>query len=304
MRAERKAEEEFFVQKFMDYFRAEIDENASEISSVTDNPDLAICSQGKVIGVEFSQFPSKYIIENFHKKLPPPKYTKDKIEGELIIYPFEPHRWVHEVLENKHKKVEVYKKRIKADEIWLVMHCHSIKDDWPMSKVSKEGSREAETLLMKFGTRKYQSHFDRLFYIYADGTVVSLKGEGELIPAAVSLPDGDGYPAVTTHRFSFSVDVPLPRLGAREYQFGDIQFDETIIAPLDDWMAGRDPKVARPKFSSIARVDSDRMEWKVFRDGNLILNRVIETSGHRGKTKYAHFLLEWSIQKTTFSTNE
>ena len=26
MRAERKAEEEFFVQKFMDYFRAEIDE--------------------------------------------------------------------------------------------------------------------------------------------------------------------------------------------------------------------------------------------------------------------------------------
>jgi hypothetical protein len=56
MRTKRKSEEEFFVQKFMAYFRTEIDENVSEIPEVTDKPDLAVSSYGRVIGVEFSQF--------------------------------------------------------------------------------------------------------------------------------------------------------------------------------------------------------------------------------------------------------
>lgn len=303
MRTKRKAEEEFFIQKFMNYFRTEIDENATEISEVTDKPDLAISSQGRVIGVEFSQFPSRYIIKNFHKKRPPPIYTKNKIEGHLSVYPFEPHRWVHEVLEKKHTKVEAHKKRIDSDEMWVVMHCHSVKHEWPMSNCSSEGSRGAEAILMLFGTKQYRSNFERIFYIYADGTVVSLKGETELIPSAVSVPDGNGYPAVTAHQFSFSFDVPLPGLGIREYQFDEIQFAETIVAPIDDWMANRDPQIERPKFKANARVDSEKMEWRIFRDGELVLDNVFETSGQIGKTMYMHLLFEWGIEKTTFTYN-
>lgn len=303
MRTKRKAEEDFFIQKFMDYFRTEIDENAAEIPEVTDKPDLAISSQGRVIGVELSQFPSSYIIENFHKKRPPPTYTNNEIEGHLSVYPFEPHRWVHQVLQKKCKKVGAHKKRINSDEMWLVMHCHSIKDDWPMSDALKEGSREAEALLMRFGTKQYRSNFERLFYIYADGTVVSLTGGSELIPSAVTLPDGVGYPAVTAHQFSFSFDVPLPGLGDREYQFEEIQFAETIVAPMDDWMAERGPEIERPKFTASARVDSDRMEWKIFRDGVPIVDKVVETSDKIGKTMYMHLLFNWSIKKTTFTHN-
>lgn len=303
MRIKRKTEEDYFIQKFMEYFRAEIDVNATEIPEVTDKPDLAISSQGRIIGVELSQFPSSYIIENFHKKRPPPTYTNNEIEGHLSVYPFEPHRWVHEVLQKKSKKVGAHKKRINSDEMWLVMHCHSIKDDWPMSEALKNGNREAEALLMRFGTKQYRSNFERIFYIYTDGTVVSLTGGSELIPLAVTLPDGVGYPAVTAHQFSFSFDVPLPGLGDREYQFEEIQFAETIAAPMDDWMADRGPEIERPKFTASARVASDKMEWKIFRDGFLIADKVLETRDKIGKTIYMHFLFQWSIKKTTFTYN-
>ena len=70
-------------------------------------------------------------------KRPAPTYTKNKIEGHLTVYPFEPHRWVHEVLDKKRDKVDLHKKHINASEMWLVMHSHSIKSDWPMSDSSK-----------------------------------------------------------------------------------------------------------------------------------------------------------------------
>ena len=299
----KKSGRRFFHSEVHGIFSTEIDANATEIAEVTDKPDLAISSQGRVIGVELSQFPGSYIIENFHKKRPPPTYTNNEIEGHLSVYPFEPHRWVHQVLQKKSKKVGAHKKRINSDEMWLVMHCHSIKDDWPMSGALKKGNREAEAFLMRFGTKQYRSNFERLFYIYADGTVVSLTGGSELIPSAVTLPDGVGYPAVTAHQFSFSFDVPLPGLGDREYQFEEIQFAETIVAPMDDWMADRGPEIERPKFTASARVTSDRMEWKIFRDSFLIADEVLETSNKIGKTMYMHFLLLWSIKKTIFTYN-
>jgi hypothetical protein len=303
MRKKRKAEEDFFVKKFMDYFRTAIDRNASELPEVTDKPDLAISSLGRLIGVEFSQLPSSYIISNFHKKMPTPTYIKDEIVGHLNIYPFEPHRWVHEVLHQKWAKAQNYKKRIKADEIWLVMHCHSTTKEWPMSARSKEGSRAAEALLMRFGTKQYQYSFARIFYIYADGAVVMLSGGSGIVPSSVSIPDGVGYPAVTTHQFSFQFDVPLPYLGVRSYQFDKIQFSEKIIRPFDEFMANRSPQIERPEFTARAVVDSNNAQWKVLRNGVSVLDEIFTTRDWIGKSMSLHILLEWSIQKTTFTYN-
>ena len=84
---------------------------------------------------------------------------------------------------------------------------------------------------MRFGTKQYGSSFDRLFYIYSDGAVVDLT-DG-LIPSTVSLPVGAaGYPAVTSHQFSFSFDVPLPQLGFREYHLGQFNSLERLWLPL------------------------------------------------------------------------
>jgi len=215
-RAKRKAEEDFFIQKFMDHFRVEFDEEASEIPGITDKPDLAIACKDGVIGVELSQFPSDYIIQMFHKRreLPPNPY--EEILGNLSVFPFEPHHWVHEAVQKKNKTVSEHRKRIQANEMWLVLHCHSIRDDWPMSKAVEKGSREAEALLMRFGISQSPSDFERIFYVYADGTVVALKGGSASIPLTVSLPDGVGYPAVTLHQFALSFDLPLPGKGEWE----------------------------------------------------------------------------------------
>lgn len=301
MRAKRKPDEDFFIDKFMAYLHAEIDESATQIPEVTDKPDLAIRSQGKVIGVELSQIPSSYIIENFHKKRPPPIYTKDEIQGHLSIYPFEPHRWVHEVLEKKNRKIEPNMHRIGASAMWLVMHSHSSKNDWPMSKTSEKGSRQAEALLMRFGVRNLGSKFERIFYIYSDGTVVPLTGGSEVVPSKISLPEGAGYPAVTHHQFSFSFDVPLSGMDERIYRFEKITFTEMSIEPMDEWMSGRNPEIERPDFSVRALVTSEKVNFEVFRNCILVAENTVDTTGMIGKTMYLHMLFEWSIQKTTFT---
>jgi hypothetical protein len=303
MRTQRKTEESFFVHRFMEYCRAEIDNDASEILEITDSPDLAISSLGRVIGVEFSQFPSSYIIESFHKKRPEPTYTKNEIEGNLTIYPFEPHRWVHEVLDKKCGRVGTHKKRINADEMWLVMHCHSTTSEWPMSDMSEKANREFEALLMRFGTKQYRSSFERIFYIYADGTVVTLSGDSIIVPSAVMLVNGLGYPAVTTHQFSFSFDVPLPGLGVRNYQFQTLQFSETIIAPIDDSMANRSPEIERPKFTAEAQVDSDKVDLILYRNGVLAGRLALPISNQIGKTMYMHSLVQWGIEETDYMFN-
>lgn len=300
MRQIRKREESFFANHFLRYFVDRIDSKATQIDEVVDRPDMAILSDGKVIGVELSQLPSDYIIRYFHQKMPLPQYENGRIKGQLIVYPYEPHRWVEEVIQKKSEKSVSHKARIKADEMWLVMHPHSISRVWPMSQGEQRGSREAEALLMRFGAKRHSPGFQRVFFVYADGEVVELTC-GPKTPTAVTLPVGAKYPAVTTHQFSFSCDVPLPGLGTRRYQFNDITFDEAHISPRDDWMAERQPDIGRPTFNATASVNAEKMEWEIFRNGDSVLRQSHSTREKMGQTLYVHLLLEWSIQKATFT---
>lgn len=301
MRPKRTNLEEAFIKKFMTFFLLEIDKNASVDTEITDKPDLLVQSNDKRVGIEFTQIPSEYIIQNFHTKMPNPTYQKDSIVGDLCIFPFEPHRWVNEALRRKIRAVEVNKQRSVADEMWLVLHAHSEKHEWPMSKGSQQGNRDAELLLMRFGTHKLGHVFDKIFYTYADGSVVALCGSGENVASKISLAQGSGYPAVTTHRFSFSFQVPLPCMGHREYFFNDIKFNEVIVAPKDEWMVTRKPEIKRPQFQIVASVNAKEMTWTVLREGAMPATDRVDTSEFVGKTMYIYTLLEWGIEPTHFS---
>jgi hypothetical protein len=298
MRSTRKIEESHFAKVFLSWFQKNHDPDAHEMPGITDCPDMAMETRGRILAVEFSQIPSSYIIQEFHRQMPAPLYAKDKITGNLVVYPFEPHRWVHEVIKNKEVKADAYKLAVRADEIWLVMHCHSMRDDWPMSGPSRLATRDIEALLMRFGLKATRGKFERVFYVYADGTVIDLT-EG-VIPSAIGLPKGYGYPAVTAHKFSFGFAVPLPGLGVHECVFDTIAFNKTVIVPKDDWMANTFPEIKEPVFTSRASVSSEIAEWEISRDGNVISRQRMEVSEHIGQTRYLHFLLEWSIEKTTF----
>jgi len=300
MRKVRKEIEEYFCQRLLGYFHRKIDANAEEIPGIIDRPDLAIQSAGRKIAIELSQIPSSYIIRHFHKQVPPATYRRNEIVGSLTAYPFEPHRWVYEVIQRKAKTAKICKHRGKADEVWLAIHAQSATREWPMSKTENSGRRKFESELMRFGTKGQFFGFDRIIYIYADGTVVGLTGNKEIIPKRFEIEGDDGYPAVTHHSFCFAFDVPLPGLGQRIFEFDNVRFDEKIIAPRDDWMMARGPKIARPKLFIRATVDSEIMKFEMFLDGKKNLVERATTDQSVGKTmKYAS-VMEMGIQQVKY----
>lgn len=151
VRKTRTQLEEHFTSHLTAFLRKEFGDDVVLDSDQYDNPDALYLIDDKRVAIEFSQFPSSYIVHSFNVPLSHPKPDKH-FHAERIIYPFEPHRWVQEVLEKKNEKIEQYKASLKADEYWLVMHAHTLHHDvWPMSKPSEKESKVLESHLMRFG---------------------------------------------------------------------------------------------------------------------------------------------------------
>ncbi len=254
-----------------------------------------------MVGVELSQFPSSYIMQELHKTRADMAHTEESIRGHVAVFPFEPHRWAYEVISKKEKKVQTYRDNLDADEVWLVMHGSSSTTDWPMSGSEKRSSRKAEELLLRFGSAAHANSFDRIYFIYCDGEVISLKSGAATAPSRISLPIDAGYPAVTVHHFFLSIDMPEVGQSARKYDFENIVFDETVVTPADDWMAERLPDIDRPHFRATALVTPTSIKLTVFRDLQPIKMETIEIPDQEGKRVNCQFVLTWSIRKTTFS---
>lgn len=266
-------------------------------TTVIDRPDFVCEVAGRRIAAEFSQIPSHYIIKHFYKRLPSPTYRENDIDGRLGIYPFEPHRWVHDALLAKSGKTNTYRKRSRADELWLVLHAPTSKNDWPMSKVDNPSGRKFEMELLRFGTKGRSYGFDRVIYVYADGSIVGVAGNGEAIPKKIELADNLGYPAVTWHSFGFNCRVPLPGLGLRIHEFKNIRFRESIIVPRDDWMNGREPYINRPEFFVRAMVGYERTTVELFTDDKMTRIENIK-SGDGNKPSFNFFsVLEQGIRQ-------
>lgn len=299
MRPEHTNAEAHFVTKFLEFVRSKIDANAHEIDGISDKPDLGISSAGRIIGVELSQLPSSYIMRVINRQLPPARVSPGGLRGDLAIYPFEPHRWVHEVVRSKSAKASGYRAAIHADEIWLLLHNHSTIDAWPMSGPTRRQSRVAEDLLMRFGLRGQKHNFDRIFFIYSDGETVELT-DGRAIPRSVSLAHGGGYPAVTTWRFSFGLKVPLPGLGTRVYDFPEIEFAKHLVAPKDDWMAARPAHYEHLNPTVSASVSGQEATVTILINDHPYTHSW-STSEWAGQTLYEHVLLQFGIPKSTFN---
>ena len=297
MSRQRKAEEEFFAASFLQWIQQHEDPQAQQIEDIVDDPDMAIISRGKKVAVELSQVPSRYIIEQLHRRRPGPAYVENNVTGHMTIYPFEPHRWVHEVVKKKEVRAGRYRKRVGASEVWLLLHSRSRTVNWPMSNPSSLRTREVEALLMRFGLKTNYS-FDRVFYIYSDGSCVDLTARP--MPISVSPMVDIGYPAFTSYMFSVGFQVPLNGFGSKIYNFGEVAFTETtIISPQDDWMRCRLPNVEYPVYESRVAVDSNEAKWTIFRDGiPTILD--INVTSLQGRMAYAHTLIEWSVLETRF----
>jgi hypothetical protein len=292
--------EEFFCAHLEKHIKESIDKHAKPIVSALDKPDFAIKCGDKVIAAELSQVPSNYIIRHFHRSGPPPTYKKNEIVGRLSVFPFEPHRWAHEVIEKKKRFASAYKNKVKADELWLVLHSHSLERDWPMSKPENNSQRKFELDLLRFGSKGRLSGFDKIIYIYIDGTVVTVLDAETTAPKKIELFDEDGYPATTHHGFGFNIDVPLPGLGERIYEFNNAQFQESILIPKDNWMQNGPPNIARPNFFVRAVVTAEGATVDLYRDGVKTEMGAILFEGSPGQSYNIFSVVEWGIQKQRY----
>ena len=300
MRRSRTSLEQHYASAFLTYLRNAIRDDISEINGVTDKPDVAFRIGDQVIGVELSQFPSSYIMSELHRPRRNLAHTGSSIEGHVGIYPFEPHRWVSEVISKKSEKVPIYQSNVGADETWLLLHGRSADEDWPMSRRQNRDSRNVEAELLRFGATGPTNNFDKVFFIYADGEVVQVADASISAPVRVSLPKSSGYPAVTMHFFYLSIDMPAPEDNVKTFRFEEINFEETIVEPIDDWMASRLPDIERPNFRVCASVTPTSISATVYRGSTPTQFDPLVFEGQEGKTVDCYFALTWGIKKTTF----
>lgn len=298
MRKKRKPIEDFFCSHVTAFVRNQFEAEVNEVPGILDKPDLVLDIGGRRVAIELSQIPSSYFIRHLHKKIPPPTYRDNEIVGRLSVFPFEPHRWLNEVIKKKHKSLSVSKHRANADEVWLALHAHSVDSDWPMTKDKTQ--RKFELELMRFGTKGTIKGCDRIIYLYPDGSAAGLHGNGEVIPKRIELVDGEGYPAVTHHSFCFSFDAPFPGLGERVYEFDDIKFQELLVRPKDDWMLSDVPNIKRPDFFVRATVDAAAVRAEIFQDGKLVLSDNLNAKDHNGQKLTCAMVIEKGIRRQRY----
>ena len=298
MRQKQTENETFFSQKVEEYISKLFNTPTKREGSITDNPDALFIVGEKRIAVELSQIPSDYIVRHFHRKQAQP-YHKDKFTIERVIFPYEPHIWVHDVATRKKKRANSYKKSANADEIWLAIHSPRIQGAWPMSMAENQDGRKYEVQAMAFGVKHSSSKFDRILFVYADGHIEQIHGPGTKPPKKIGLSEGSGYPTVTTHLFTVGLDSPLQGLGERTYNFRHPEIIERIVKPKDSWMSKRPPDVKRPTYEVEATVATDKFSFAVLEDG--VRTPIKESlTAQNGTTSYLHILVQQGPAGATF----
>lgn len=113
MRSVRKPEEQFAVDRILEFLSGQHD-TVAEDESVTDAPDLVVEIPGRRVACEMTSLGQQAVFK-FYRASP-----KVKDRPSVMSLPFEPHMWLAIALAKKALKVQGY--RSGADECWLVVH--------------------------------------------------------------------------------------------------------------------------------------------------------------------------------------
>jgi hypothetical protein len=261
MRRSRTDLEQHFLAHLTEFLRKEFGGDVQLDSEQFDVPDVLYLVGQRRIAVELSQFPSRYIIKHFNTPLRHPK-EDEGVCAERFIFPFEPHRWVHEVLSKKTKRIREYQSNVNATEVWMVMHAHTIKEKaWPMSMPSQVDRKELELYLMRYGAQLGRS-FDRVLYIYPDGSVACLAGHDVTDVVNMSISLENGYPVTVAHHLLFRFTVPKSGELPKTISVTGSDFKDCVIEPNDPHWRELNPDI-RPLDLSIKLLVGDR--FAIFR---------------------------------------
>ena len=197
------------------------------------------------------------------------KPSEDRfVVAERQIYPFEPHRWVFDAIQDKKRRLRSYKKRVNADEYWLALHSYEANADaWPLSKPDNLEKRELELLLLRFGAQP-PLDFDRVIYAYPDGAVAELSGPD--VPRVLHVQSAleGGYPAAVQHRLRIGFDVPLPGEFPTFLEEKDVAFKTGVVLPRDMHWKKLKPKARTIEVSvKLIVTHQESRLWMAFNSG-------------------------------------
>ncbi len=291
----RKKLEEYFIPHLKVFLESEFEVEAELDAEQVDNPDTLFTIGEKRVAIELSQFPDKYIIHEFHKKIEKPQ-NGEQLFCVQKVFPFEPHRWVHQALVKKTARLPNYRKNVEADEYWLALHAHSEHTDWPMSQPEQEERRRLEYYLMKFGAQSGTT-FDRVIYFYRDGSVAKLTGYGECPLTKLSSALESGYPSVSSFSIYLTLEVPAEGDPERFLEFSDVDFEQKVIEPNDTHWRTLAPDIRQRTLDILVNVSSTEAVFQFLINGKKYNPIKCSTRKYAGSEMDAAILVEGDLNE-------
>ena len=114
MRPYRTPGEEHAISSIVAALRNE-GRTVEEIPGITDRPDAALLIDGILVAVECRTFTPERVLRLHGLDMPDGHFHQ-------LYLPLEPHIWLATALSAKAQKIEEYKRRTGASNVWLIAH--------------------------------------------------------------------------------------------------------------------------------------------------------------------------------------
>jgi hypothetical protein len=132
--------------------------------SITDRPDSVFVIDGCRIACELRSITPERILALHGLKIETGEVTQ-------LAFPMEPHVWVSNAVQAKAGRVDEYKRRANAVEVWLILHGTSGRMGWDLFTWQKVNGLK---VLFEIGAQSFDHAFHKIIVVSDEGNVLEI----------------------------------------------------------------------------------------------------------------------------------
>ena len=254
---------------------------------IEDNPDFLFKCGGNLVACEATQLPDDKIIRYFHRNRGQSRSDDKNCFGHSIEWAIEPHMWVMQTIRSKSKNVPRYLSNTGASSCWLLLHPPTT-----FGELFFSPSLEWQKSLLRYGAGVFGHLFEKVFFCFDEGSILEIFSRGVPRPKGVRFNFVEGYPTRSSAQFHIPIEVPVLASGSWKRDFGLVEFEKTIVRPLDPKFREFEPRDSTPPISITCDVENHLATAQLnFQDRFKTEPIKIEMSKHAGTTMHMHIVV-------------